>query len=528
MKKSVYRVAAAAAVAGLFATMAPLSAFAATEPTYDTTTDAPIYLMNGDTAERYAPGTQLDWGVAAGVILTAVARDRHHHAGADAFPRSDRRRAHHHRLHLRRRAASGRKSAWKAYGDSATLDGVGVLLPSVWPEYLGNGTPNAVKAAGGNYSMGVAYLKNNDLTVVSAYYTTINVDAGTGTWKFASPAVACTTVNTDVTTTTTLVADTTSVEAGRHSGSDRLGQRQQGPSHGNVEFFKGTTSLGSVGLAAGSASKTVTVGAVGANTYSAKYVETVVETAACPAKTTDTFKASTSADLTVTATAAAVQMPPNAPTENSLNASTANGATAGYDSVAHTASLNNIPAINNGKSVNVFGYSTPTFLGAQTVTGGTVTVNVSTLGLGDHKLVIADPTTGDVIAWASFTKSDAATSPTIVKAINADVAALTPADGEFSLNRYGSTEETSSASTCSVTFIEPISAPIPLATRPATTSAVITGPSSRMTEMATMAGRNDSAPKRASVGLVWRARMRPINSPITLTSGNEREPKFSR
>ena len=35
--------------------------------------------------------------------------------------------------------------------------------------------------------MGVAYLKDSDQTVVSAFYTTITVDAGKGTWKFTTP-----------------------------------------------------------------------------------------------------------------------------------------------------------------------------------------------------------------------------------------------------------------------------------------------------------------------------------------------------
>jgi len=78
-------------------------------------------------------------------------------------------------------------SKWKLWGDASPLDGKGALLPAVWPGYLGNGDSKAVKNAGGTYSMGVAYLKDNDKTVVSAYYTTITIDAGKGTWKFATP-----------------------------------------------------------------------------------------------------------------------------------------------------------------------------------------------------------------------------------------------------------------------------------------------------------------------------------------------------
>jgi hypothetical protein len=271
--------------------------------------------------------------------------------------------------------------------------------------------------------MGIAYMTNNDLTVVKAYYTTINVDAGTGTWKFATyvpPVVA-----TDVVTTTTIAANPTTVDVGQSTVLTATVAATGKTVTGNVEFFTGTTSIGTVGLSAGSASKTVTVAAAGANAYSAKFVQNTVGT--------DKFLASASSDVTVTGVVPAVALPPNGPTESALNASTANGATAAYDAATRTASLNGIPAANNGKSVNVFAFSTPNYLGTKTVTGGSVTVDVSTLAAGVHKLVITDPTTGDVIAWASFTKSDAATQPTIAKTINADVAAPVPADGEFSL-----------------------------------------------------------------------------------------------
>jgi hypothetical protein len=285
--------------------------------------------------------------------------------------------------------------------------------------------------------MGVAYLKNNDLTVVSAYYTTINVDAGTGTWKFATYAPPVTVTVTDVATTTTLAALPTSVEVGQSTVLTATVAAPGKTVTGNVQFFEGANLVGTGGISAGTASKSVVVGTAGTHTYSAKFVENQVSTGAT---TADKFLASTSATVDVTATAAAVPLPPNGPTEGALNASTANGASAGYDAATKTASLNNIPAVNDTKSVNVFAYSTPTYLGTKVVTGGTVTVDVSTLPAGVHKLVITDPTTGDAIAWASFTKSDAASAPTFSKTINADVAALVPADGEFSLtNLSGAT-----------------------------------------------------------------------------------------
>ena len=55
-----------------------------------------------------------------------------------------------------------------------------------------------------------------------------------------------------------------------------------------------------------------------------------------------------------------------------------------------------------------------------------------------------------------------------------------------------------SASTCSVTTMEPSSAVIPEPTRPPTMSAVSTGPSSRTSERATTRPTNTFPPKAAS------------------------------
>ena len=64
----------------------------------------------------------------------------------------------------------------------------------------------------------------------------------------------------------------------------------------------------------------------------------------------------------------------------------------------------------------------------------------------------------------------------------------------------GLTPETSIASICSVTRIEPSSAPIPELTLPAKISAVITGPNSLTIVIPTDPGKNASAPKRTSTG----------------------------
>jgi hypothetical protein len=170
----------------LFATMA-LSACAATTPAWDPTSDGPVYLVNNTTTVQFADGSAVDWNTDQGVVLAAVPVLT---IPTDemplAFP-APTNGAVDFQTFLAPKGSERMKTAWKAWDDPWPLNGKGALLPALWPGYLSNGNPKAVKNAGGTYSMGIAYLKDNDQTVVSAYYTTITVDAGKGTWKFTTP-----------------------------------------------------------------------------------------------------------------------------------------------------------------------------------------------------------------------------------------------------------------------------------------------------------------------------------------------------
>jgi hypothetical protein len=67
-------------------------------------------------------------------------------------------------------------------------------------------------------------------------------------------------------------------------------------------------------------------------------------------------------------------------------------------------------------------------------------------------------------------------------------------------NRMGSADDTSMASICSVTLIDPSSAPIPEPIFPAQINAVMTGPISLISDMATIPGSMATAPKFKSAG----------------------------
>ncbi len=84
--------------------------------------------------------------------------------------------------------------------------------------------------------------------------------------------------------------------------------------------------------------------------------------------------------------------------------------------------------------------------------------------------------------------------------------------------------DTSMASICSVTFMEPSSAPIPEPIFPANIRAVITGPISSITARATIEGTSEEAPNFDKVGIDWRVRVSPIIKPVTATRGKDLYP----
>lgn len=101
---------------------------------------------------------------------------------------------------------------WGAYSDNALTATGGVNIANISPIQQINGTPGqvALKAAGGTYSMGVACTIDNGVNVVGAYYRTINVTAGTGSYTIernsggtiTPPPAAGTTAEIDLAPTT--------------------------------------------------------------------------------------------------------------------------------------------------------------------------------------------------------------------------------------------------------------------------------------------------------------------------------------
>ncbi len=184
------RAAIAAASAQFVVAAASLSSCA----TPSACTDGPIYLLDNTTTAAIPSGTRLDWDDRDGVVLSstpipAELGDASWATFAPADGASD---------VVAFVAAPGAERSpgdWKQWGDAEPIS-TGVLLPSVWPGYLGYGNPAGVRAAGGTYSMGIAYTDGAAVAsahVLRVYYTTITVDAGAGTWSASDPATCAAT-----------------------------------------------------------------------------------------------------------------------------------------------------------------------------------------------------------------------------------------------------------------------------------------------------------------------------------------------
>src|SRR3982751_6495311 len=91
-------------------------------------------------------------------------------------------------------------------------------------------------------------------------------------------------------------------------------------------------------------------------------------------------------------------------------------------------------------------------------------------------------------------------------------------------NLNGLVADTSIASICSVTFMEPSSAPMLDPTFPAHMSAVTSGPSALTTAIPISDGSHEVAPKSSSEGRDCFVKTTPIIKPVSVISGRDLSP----
>ncbi|QWT24834.1 hypothetical protein KPL76_05590 [Subtercola sp. PAMC28395] len=136
------------------------------------------------------------------------------------------------------------RSSWSAYADGAFYFGTKYVLES--PANLSAqilGMASNVRTKGGNYSLGFACLKSNNVQFASAgvWYTTIHVTAGTGAWTADVPAVtpALISVKPAITGTTTVGSLLTAVPGTWGPGTVKLAYQWY---HGDTPIIGATAS----------------------------------------------------------------------------------------------------------------------------------------------------------------------------------------------------------------------------------------------------------------------------------------------
>ena len=121
------------------------------------------------------------------------------------------------------RGSEGTKANWSAYAPAAFVSGTtNISQANLKPAGQTSGTPGAgaVKAAGGNYSLGLACLSNSGVTVDKVFYRYIAVTASTGAWTaaatdyvYATPTVSYTQSAANITAARTVLHTTDTLNA---------------------------------------------------------------------------------------------------------------------------------------------------------------------------------------------------------------------------------------------------------------------------------------------------------------------------
>lgn len=271
-------------LAGLGATAASAADTISSSSTYGGT----FYLANADTAADYVEGTDAI-PYLQGIAALPAAGDWTNPVAADPTALG----ATGVTMFIAPQGQEADRTKWNAYADSQVAS-AGQYLQNPSPSGLvvaGPGTPSgiaAVAAAGGDYSLGWAYTKDSSLHVVDGglFYVHIHVTAGTtstATYTYERVLQQASTTPT----TTSITANPTSVGAG--DTFSLTASVSPAAATGSVEFFNGSTSLGTASVAGGTATlATASIATAGAASITAHYSGDT------------TYGASVSAPVTVT------------------------------------------------------------------------------------------------------------------------------------------------------------------------------------------------------------------------------------
>ena len=264
--------------------------------------------------------------------------------------------------------------AWNAKSVLALTPG-GILLPNVSltnQTIAGGGTPNginAVKAAGGSYSIGIAFTKDNGINLIpsSLYYGHISVTAGSGDWTYTPVEVAKTATTTAVTLPSPAPAE--------NAAFSLSATVAPAAATGTVEFFDGATSLGTAALSVGTATLNVAAGlAGGTHSITAAYAGDAA------------YAASTSAP--------AVLSIAGTPVATTLAVTAVSASGNANDAVVYTATVSPSAATGSVTFSAVKAGGSPVTLGTVPVSSGVASLTASGLPAGDWTVTGAFTGTG--------------------------------------------------------------------------------------------------------------------------------------